>query len=528
MSHKNHYLLSNKLHISTFYILSILFIVLFFFSVGLLNASADEVYFNKIEFTASDEWILPNKIFINEDIVGKSYSVAFQWWPLGMSEQVQISNKYSRRDVRNGDFSFLPTTINDTLYKVKVIVYPTNASQIISPYSLVFLPPDSNSIATQIETYLKQQTNFQVDTNGNTLLFSTDPIDVDSFGNDHNVELYGRVVFWSKYNPFNVVYTPYNLLTTNEYQDYNELSTTWVVDTPDWAKEGEFLTKMYIKWKINNTPFYGATSRIKTQLTFADQESNIASDGITVLAMGQSNMLGSRKAITGDKTKNSKVFIQNRITQEWEVADLSNIEHFPLRAQYNSNNLAFHFSKRLQEETGKDVYLVMSARGGHSIRYWSIWEGASPGYQFFLKEAHDSNIENIDILLWLQGESDNLMSEANYTFEFDRLLGRIQSSPFWKKPFVTIVWELAETQLGLYGQNTFFRTLNSDVRPWTTVSPTANLPTVDGLHFSGESLVEIGYNYFWDSFIGLLETCESNPLPQSLLDISQTQGCVNN
>lgn len=505
-----------------------LLVLWLFFMLWFSNTSANESYFKEISFTTSAEWISADKILINEEISGSDYSIAFQWWPVWMSEQVQLSRKYHKLEIENGDLASLPTTVHDTFYKVKVVLYIENESKKISPYSLVYIPPIPQEITSQIQEYLYQDINFQVDWNENTLLFSTTPINMDLFDPQDNVELYGRIVFWSVKNPYEVVYTPYNLITSSEYKYYNELSTTWVTDSPEWIQDGDFFAKMYIKWNINGVPFFWKTSRIKTELTLADTKNITIPDGITVLAMGQSNMLGSRKSITGDKTMNPKVFIQNQKTQEWEIADLSNIEHFPLRASYNSNNLAFHFSKRLQEETGKNIYLILSAKWWHSIRYWSIWDWASPGFQYFLKDAHESNIEHIDILLWHQGESDNRMSNARYSFEFDRLLKNIKSSPFWKEPFVTIVWELAETEWWLYNQNTFFDTLNNDTRPWTTISPIAKLPTVDTLHFSWESLVEIGYNYFWDSFIWLLQTCESNMLPNALMDINHIQTCSKN
>lgn len=126
---------------------------------------------------------------------------------------------------------------------------------------------------------------------------------------------------------------------------------------------------------------------------------------IRVLAMGQSNMVGSGSG--GSSSFDSRVTV-------WDGTDFSAVTlgSDPFNGD-GSNNLAAHFCSRLAEETGRKVELVLIAQGGNPIENWV-------GNITYKTDTEDRSVNGTNRPRWVELRDDLAACgwDGNYTADY--------------------------------------------------------------------------------------------------------------
>lgn len=244
-------------------------------------------------------------------------------------------------------------------------------------------------------------------------------------------------------------------------------------------------------------------------------------DSYVVLCSGQSNALGRGRS--GNLDINSNVKIWHIRNARFEIADFAN-KPYPQNLSPGSrlgggrNNAALAFCKRLQQTTDKPVYLIVNARGNQKIKEW----GNEGTFTDTLKTTVDNALDTIgrktiDCYIWLQGESDLRDGETyeHYSSNFEQMIDNMNAASWFSKtntPVLTVPINqdyidnpdkgvtLAARGVqrflsGLSGHNPTYGRTN-------TASP-ENLPTFDDVHYTGQSLFELGYSRLFSALLNI-------------------------
>jgi len=224
---------------------------------------------------------------------------------------------------------------------------------------------------------------------------------------------------------------------------------------------------------------------------------------LTILAMGQSNMCGHYGG-GGDYTTNANVTVWNGTA--WVTADLM---QNPFLAQdlYGTapnNNSAFHFCKKLQEETGLSIRLLTSFHTGRPISWWVPSSGT--GYADALTKIAASGTTKIDIVLWDQGEGNTGSAVVDYAADFNLLVSQLRGEASISNT-VPILCAQMKDGTAYDNMNAFYNNIHRYVTDeYVNVAQTSEL-AIDGgandplaVHFSGTSQVTIGRDRFWQAY----------------------------
>ena len=109
-------------------------------------------------------------------------------------------------------------------------------------------------------------------------------------------------------------------------------------------------------------------------------------------------MVGSEATGGGDLTVSNSVTLWNGLT--WEIAD----PHLSSMGGVDHNNIAFHFAKQLQEDTGENVRIVLDPIGGTAISAWVGSGKSSSQYSSWLGKARCGGVTSVDYVLWHQAD----------------------------------------------------------------------------------------------------------------------------
>lgn len=129
-----------------------------------------------------------------------------------------------------------------------------------------------------------------------------------------------------------------------------------------------------------------------------------------VILSGQSLIPGGGGSEGGDLTPNSHVKIWNG--SAWVTAAPGTAPFFPTESgKQPRNNVGWNFCKRLQEETGEDVYMILSGLGSTPISAWAYpagaqWAALDTAVKHALATPQLAGRSSPDYFLWIQGGSD--------------------------------------------------------------------------------------------------------------------------
>lgn len=172
--------------------------------------------------------------------------------------------------------------------------------------------------------------------------------------------------------------------------------------------------------------------------------------------------------------------------------------------------LSLAFAHRLQEESGRPVWLIMDGLGGASLGQW-ITNGTSSVRYASLK----SNIETAMALIpgaptkiqffdWQQGEANYLNDIAIYQAGLETLEDQLSAESWWASNTQFIA--------GLPNQlNPSYANITTAIRGFVAANPSLRkladssglAVTGDNVHFTGTSLYTLGYERYWKSFVGI-------------------------
>lgn len=144
-----------------------------------------------------------------------------------------------------------------------------------------------------------------------------------------------------------------------------------------WTKT---FRQIFRNWITDGVPSSGIFEPIKDEIrTWGDEtegliaqllnESSVGTGPFVILGFGDSNLIGNTNATGGDDASNANVKFWKYDTGAWKNDALGVL---PFRvAAGNPNNLLRAFAHRVQEETGRDVYVIMYGVPGTTLADWT-------------------------------------------------------------------------------------------------------------------------------------------------------------
>lgn len=224
----------------------------------------------------------------------------------------------------------------------------------------------------------------------------------------------------------------------------------------------------------------------------------------TIIAMGQSNMVGVGTD-GGDLFIDTRVKVWNDAANEWILADPSKslvTETLFINYHTNNNNLAFHFAKQIAEVYDIEVRILILAKSGINIGQYITIGNESTYYDTLRNSLTASEINEVDCILWHQGESNNYGKANSYADSLQIVIDRLRSEPEIELTTPFIAGELIEgtsrdTRNDVYFNLEWFIDDN-----YVVVAKLHDLPGIDDdvVHFNGSSLVIAGRERYFESF----------------------------
>lgn len=223
----------------------------------------------------------------------------------------------------------------------------------------------------------------------------------------------------------------------------------------------------------------------------------------TIVATGQSNMVGVGTG-GGDLFIDSRVKVWNDSVYDWILADPSRslaTETLFINYHANNNSLAFHFAKQIAEVYDVEVKLLLLAKSGINIDQYITIGNESTYYDTLRNSITASEINEVDCILWHQGEANNYGDATSYAHSLQIVIDRLRSEPEIKLTTPFIAGELIEgtsrdTRNDVYFNLDWFIDDN-----YVAVAKLHDLPGIDGdeVHFSGNSLVIAGRERYYEA-----------------------------
>ena len=246
---------------------------------------------------------------------------------------------------------------------------------------------------------------------------------------------------------------------------------------------------------------------------------------IVVIGSGQSNMVGLSASSDGVFYSTSGVYMWLGTTDDdppaWvENPNLQTTTYripvgLTLRPTIGNGqqNPALAFAHRLKRMTGRDVYVIVDARGSQSIDNWISSGTSSVRYQS-LQMAVAAAMPSIpgsptkcSYFMWQQGETDavNGTSAATHLGKLNTLFGQLVGESWWASDTVFLAGESAHEPTNL------FQPINEALASFCAAEPrtrsvakTARLPLAgDNTHYTNKGLSHQGYYRYWDALTAL-------------------------
>ena len=215
------------------------------------------------------------------------------------------------------------------------------------------------------------------------------------------------------------------------------------------------------------------------------------------LVVGQSNAAGRGALPTNPQAMPGVKVLNDNGTFIDALPDLNAYSTIRKTNLTQGFNLAYTFGGDMHQSTGKEIRLVVNARGGTSIVNWfpgvvddipntSYFDEAISRVQQALTNYPDSELKGI---LWHQGESNR--NRTNYMNDLSDLIGNFRSE-LGDVPF--IAGQLSYERSDNATFNTNLTTISSfaDMTSWVSAE---GLGTSDLTHFTADAIQTLGTRY---------------------------------
>jgi len=237
-----------------------------------------------------------------------------------------------------------------------------------------------------------------------------------------------------------------------------------------------------------------------------------------VVASGQSNMVGYSGTTGGTFPSNANVHMWLSLTNggapQWiQNPNFETTTYFvPIAATgtYHElgggkSNLALAFAHRLQQATGRPVWLILDGLAGATIAQW-VGSGIASVRYASLRANVAAALplvtgapDKVQFMLWQQGEADSGLPAGGYQANLNLLLGQLEAETWWDADTQFIAGLPLQTQ-------PLYATVTADIRAFAAEDPalrkvaeSTGIPsTVDNVHFTGPGLYTLGYERYWD------------------------------
>ncbi len=254
------------------------------------------------------------------------------------------------------------------------------------------------------------------------------------------------------------------------------------------------------RYDADNDGYGWENSTTCTSRTFGDEGAGITD---LILVTGQSNALGAETIVYDesryDETLDSPVKRAYAYTNfGWTIAGLRQIwdrNWYPRSDITNdpANNFAFHFAKHVvKDDPSRVVGIVLVTAPGQAIAHWDKDGGFYRSIESRVISALNAlpHKNRIDAVLWHQGETDYYDTQY-YGGKLNALIDNLRAEWWVQSDAAFICGETLNSPV-----NARLNRLNTDGDDRTGCVSAAGLESVgDGVHFSADSLRELGARY---------------------------------
>ena len=313
---------------------------------------------------------------------------------------------------------------------------------------------------------------------------------------DAGTDAYGFLQ-WEENNVAKMQMTWYGVNNTFTMNDAVNTQDIFIYDTDD--------SIMDYKVDVTNKN----SERFVSQWETGKPDPRGSDDIITIIAMGQSNMVGHDGG-GGDLSTNALVKTWNETAVGWVLADpaasSAATKMFPEYTP-NNNNIAFHFAKQMAEVYGDSVRLLYEAHNGRHIGEWINNGEANDWYADMESQIAAASVTEVDVILWHQGEANSIQFFSSTTNELyadsvgmliDSLRAEIWTSG--TTPFIG--GEMTNDRTDNYQNGVYSNMEMFFGSPYIAVAALKDLPTESGseVHFDGSSLQLAGRQRYWAAY----------------------------
>ena len=242
---------------------------------------------------------------------------------------------------------------------------------------------------------------------------------------------------------------------------------------------------------------------------------------IVIVTTGQSNAVGQRD--DGPNPADTNIKVWDGVTNAWGSSDIMQTPFS--RSQPNGNlsknSIGLAYAHRIRKETKRPVYLIHDAVGGKAIEEWMGAGTASVRYAALATKVVNAlatpelaGVNEIDYLLWTQGEENYQNTFGEYLTKFTTLDAQFRAEAWMSKVTPMLVFGLANLHKRyevVIAQEYYCANENPNCVYVNSSGLLTRTPdnVGDDTHFIGESLWEHGYYRAYNSLVGARQTYDA-------------------
>lgn len=238
-------------------------------------------------------------------------------------------------------------------------------------------------------------------------------------------------------------------------------------------------------------------------------------DYFILVAAGQSNMVGA--GVGGDMALNGNVIAYDWVNDRLVQADYGTAPAGGPGVRTGTvlkNNLYFPLANHLAETLDQPVLVIAHPVSGSRIDSWlangsgalagSNWANLDTDIRQALALTGQSGI---DLFAWHQGESDFPMAQSLYEQKFNDLVSQMRSSAWADASTAMLVGELSRQGVNFVQNHALQDIETTETDPNLAFVSSTGLNAFDrfGIHFDGTSLVDFGYERFYNAYLQILQ-----------------------